>query len=98
MGFDDLLRDAETETGMGAEFLAFRSLAVEALEDGGELVRWNAGSLVIDNDRHQLAVAPCRQHDCASGRTKGDRIADEIAQDLAEPPFHAEDTQVFLCR
>src|SRR5690606_20669554 len=39
MRLDDLLGDAEAEAGVGAVFLARRTLAVEALEDRLELVR-----------------------------------------------------------
>ena len=51
---------------MGAEFLARRALGVEAVEDRLQLVRRNAGALVVDRDEHAAAVAPGGEADAAA--------------------------------
>ena len=68
MRLDDLLGDAEAETGMGAEFLAGRALGIEAVEDRFELVRRNAGALILDTDAHGGPRAGRR---CGSRRRAG---------------------------
>src|SRR5260370_36486955 len=58
MRLDDLLGDGETEAGMGAELLARRPLAVEALEDRFELVLGDARARILDPDHHCIAATP----------------------------------------
>ena len=56
MCFDDLLGDGEAEPGMGPEFLAGRTLAVEALEDRFELALGDARPGILDGDHHRIAA------------------------------------------
>src|SRR5205807_10081908 len=52
MRLDDLFRDRQPEPGMRAEFLASGPLAVETVEDRGQLVLGDAGALVFNRDEN----------------------------------------------
>ena len=93
MGLDDLLGDAEAKAGMGAELLAGRTLAVEALEDRLQLVGRNARSLVLDLRHHPGALARGAQRHGPARGAEGHRIGDQVAEDLPEAalqPGHRE--------
>src|SRR5258705_8838739 len=74
MRLDDLLRDRQAEAGMGAEFLARRPLAVEAVEDRRELGIGDARPLVVDGDDDGILVALDGEADGAAGRAERDRV------------------------
>src|SRR3546814_7097366 len=73
VGIDDLLRDAEAESGMGAELLARRTFGVEALEHRLQFALRNAGPLVGDGDHDVASLALRCKADGAAGRREGDR-------------------------
>src|SRR6266404_7281948 len=89
MRLDDLLRYRQAEAGMGAEFLACRPLAVEAVEDGRELAFGDAGTVVLDGDDHGSLIALYGEGDGAAGRAEGNRVGDEVAEDLDQPVLDA---------
>src|SRR5260370_39230028 len=57
MRLDDLLRYRPADAGMGAEFLARRPLAIEAIEDGGDVALGDAGPSILDGDDHRALIA-----------------------------------------
>src|SRR5262249_25487781 len=76
VGLDDLLGDREPEAAVGAEFLAGWPLRVEPVEDRLELALGNAGTLVLDRDAHEIAVALGGNPDRTARRTERDRVGD----------------------
>ena len=90
MRVDDLLGDGEAEPGMGAELFAGRTLAVEALEDRLELVLGDAGAFILDHHHHGIALAPRADMDGGARRAERERVDDEVAEHLDEPPFDSE--------
>src|SRR5215475_15579099 len=71
MGFDDLARDAEAETGMGPELLPGRTLGIEAVEDRLQLVRRNAGALIGDAEADAPTLAAGKERDGPLRRAEG---------------------------
>src|SRR2546428_4390810 len=57
MGFDDLARNRQSETGILAEG-AFRTIGIEALEDALEILRRNARALILDAELDIVLNAP----------------------------------------
>ena len=55
----DLPRDVEAEPGVLAEIL-LRPVGIEALEDALEILRRDAGALILDGDLDLVADAPRR--------------------------------------
>src|SRR3546814_20378536 len=97
MRFDDLLRYAETQAGVSAELLTRRPLGVEALEHGLQLALWNDGAVIRDGDHHGARLALRGESDGAAGRWAGNRVADEVAEHLAEDDIdsgHRQDQMV----
>src|SRR5215469_11181281 len=86
---DDLLRDRQAETRMGAEFLATRPFGIEPLEDRREFAFGNARSLIVDRHDDVAAVAPRRDPDGATRRTERNGVGDKVAEDLDETAFDA---------
>src|SRR6266567_6818067 len=84
MRLDDLLRDREAEPRMRAEFLPGRPLAVEAVEDRGQLVLRDAGALVFHDDQNRPAVGGGADADLAIGRAERDGIGDDVEKDLRQ--------------
>ncbi len=93
MGFGDLFGDREAEARMGAELLFLGTFGIEAVEDGLQLVGRDAGAVILDRDHHFAAQAPAGQDDRAARRAEGERIGQEVAYDLAEPRFQAQDIE-----
>src|SRR5581483_3338558 len=84
IGLHDLPADREAEPRVLAEMLG-GTLGVEALEDRFEVLLRNAAAFVVDCDDERAAARLAGQFDddVRIGRTEGERIVDDIAQDLA---------------
>src|SRR5260370_42211652 len=78
VGLDDLLVDREAKSRMRAELLAGGALAVEAVEDGGELPLGDAGPGIVDRDDDRVAAALQGERDRGPGRAERNGIGDEI--------------------
>src|SRR5258708_33226062 len=81
---NDLPRDRQAETRMGAEFFTLGAVAVEALENLLEFVVGDARPFVLDRDFHHVPVARRDQPDGAARRAERDRVDDQIAEHLAQ--------------
>src|SRR5260370_2772685 len=79
---------------MGAELLASRPLAIEAIEDRGELAFRDAGSGIIDRNDHRSLIALEGEGEGATGRAEGNRVGDELAEDLSEPVLNAGNDEI----
>src|SRR5712691_6927561 len=77
MRLDDLFRNRQPEPRMGAEFLAGRPLAIEAVEDRGQLLLRDAGALVFDGDENGSAIERGVDADLAVRRAERDRIGND---------------------
>src|SRR5205807_357928 len=91
MRFDDLLRDRQPEPRMGAELLPGWPLAVEPVEDSGQLVRRDAGPLVLDGDQHGPSVEGGADAYFSVRWTERDRVGDDVEENLGQPAFDAGD-------
>ena len=73
---------------MLAEAFAARAFGIEALEDALELLFRDAGALVLDRDLDRAARHPRLHMDMPARRAEGDRVAEQVAEDLHDAPFH----------
>src|SRR5437763_2609243 len=96
MCIDYLPGDRQSEPGMGAEFLASRALAIEAVEDGGQLVLRYPGTLVLDADEDGAAIEARMDPNLAIRWAERDGIRDHVDEDLRQPGLDAGDDQVTL--
>ena len=67
---------------MGAEFLAGRALAVEAIEDRGQLVFRDAGPVILDGDQHGPPVMARGNRISPPGGLNEMALAMRLAEDL----------------
>src|SRR5712691_2019656 len=89
MRLDDLFRDREAEPRMRAEFLAGRPLAVEGVEDRGQLVLRDAGALVLHSDQNGPAVGGGADADLAIRWAERDGIGDDVEKNLRQAALDA---------
>src|SRR5690242_11543037 len=76
MRLNDLLGDREAEPRMRPEILAFRPLAIEAIEDRPELAFGDPGAGILDGNADHVAGAPRPDGDCAAWRAEGDGVVE----------------------
>src|SRR5262249_970345 len=78
---------------MGAELLAHGTFRVEAVEDRGQLVVGDSGSLILDANQGGPAIVSCGEADLAELRAERHGIGDKVAKHLRQPgldPGHDE--------
>ncbi len=92
MGLDDLLGDRQAEAGILAEGFgaAVSAVGVETLEDALELIRPDAGTVVLDDDLDAILARPGDDADDAVLAAEGTGVVDEIVEHLAQPAVVAE--------
>ena len=93
MRLDDLFGYGQTQAGMGAEFLAFGTFGIEAVEDVFFLAGGNARALVLDENFYMPMIAHRTDADDAARRAEGHSIADQIAEDLTQAGLEAGNNQ-----
>src|SRR5260370_24764468 len=76
---------------MRPEFLAGWALAVEAVEDRGQLVLGDAGALIFDSDENRPSVEGGGDADLALRRAERDRIGDDVEKNLRGAAFGTRD-------
>src|SRR3990170_6933188 len=83
VGDHDLARDVEPEPGVLAETL-LRTVGIETLEDALDILRRNARSFVLDRDLNLGPDSARHNRDPAAGRREGDRVVEQVDDDLAQ--------------
>ena len=89
VGLGDRARDVEAEAGAGLRAAARG--ATELLEDQPLVVDRDARPVVGDRDDDRAVQLPHVDVDRGAGRRVLDRVVDQVAHDLAEPPGVAAD-------
>ena len=88
MGFDDLFRDRQPQSGILPKAL-MRPVGVEALEDALQRILANARPVVIDHDFDFRAHAAADDPHLAAGFGKRLRVDQQIGDHLSEPRIMA---------
>src|SRR5688500_6042285 len=96
MRLHDLPGDGEAEPRILAELVAFRPVRIETLEDVLDVLRADAGAVVVDRDEDPSRLAAGSNANATVGGREGKRVVDQVIEDLTQAAVMAEHVERVL--